>query len=72
MCICESYKIAIDNIYLPYMENPEEYQKLFKMIQSISYLVGVMVSSAVLVKIIKATGVNLESGFDFLKIVAPK
>lgn len=40
------------------------------MIQSISYFVGVLASSYILAKVIKSTGISLESGFDFLKIVS--
>jgi hypothetical protein len=41
------------------MNEPEEYQKLFKIVQSISYAVGIILSATILKKVIKATGVDL-------------
>lgn len=54
------------------MDDPEAYQKLLKIIQSISYAVGVIVSAAVLRKVIKASGSDLEHGFDFFKILGKR
>jgi hypothetical protein len=41
------------------MDNPEDYQKIFKLVQSISYIVGIFASTAILVRVVNATGVDL-------------
>lgn len=62
--------MGISIIYLGMDIADDDKEKIFRFVQNISFTVGVILSAVVLKKTLSVAGIDLESGFDFFKLLS--